>query len=143
MLTFRCSCHVHVLISRSSHWRGSLEKGILKKFRKFYGKTSVSESLFKKVSGLKAYIFIKKRLQQKCFPVKFLKFLGTPISKNICERLLLKFENEPLSSFKIRPCTFLFCHTQFTKFESWSGINSQKCIQNNSNLTISIWDLKV
>ena len=34
-------------------------------------------------------VFIKKRLQHRCFPVKFTKFLGTPILKNICQRLLL------------------------------------------------------
>ena len=31
---------------------------------------------------------IKKRLQHRCFPVKFAKFLRTPILKNIYERLL-------------------------------------------------------
>ena len=29
-----------------------------------------------------------KRLQHRCFPVDFAKFLRTPIVKNICERLL-------------------------------------------------------
>ena len=38
---------------------------------------------------MKACNFIKKRLQRRCFPVKFAKFLRTPILKNICERLLL------------------------------------------------------
>ena len=37
-----------------------------------------------------AWKFIKKRLQQRCFPVKFTKFLKMRILKNICERLLLK-----------------------------------------------------
>ena len=32
---------------------------------------------------------IKKRLLNRCFPVKFEKFLRSPILKNICERLLL------------------------------------------------------
>ena len=31
------------------------------------------ESLFNKVAGLKAYNFIKKRFQHKCFPVNFRK----------------------------------------------------------------------
>ena len=35
--------------------------------------------------------FIKKRLQHRCFPVKFRKFLKTPTLKNICERLLLPY----------------------------------------------------
>ena len=29
-----------------------------------------------------------KRLQHRCFPVKFAKFLKTPVLRNICERLL-------------------------------------------------------
>ena len=41
-------------------------------------KISVLESLFNKVAGLKACSFIKTRLQHKCFPVKFAKFLRTP-----------------------------------------------------------------
>ena len=39
------------------------------------------ESLFNKVAGLKACIFIKKRLQHRCFPVNIAKFLRTPILK--------------------------------------------------------------
>ena len=37
------------------------------------------ESLFNKVSGLKACNFIHKILQHRCFPVKFGKFLRTPL----------------------------------------------------------------
>ena len=36
------------------------------------------ESLFNKNAGLKAYSLIEKRLQRRCFPVKFVKYLGTP-----------------------------------------------------------------
>ena len=39
------------------------------------------ESLLNKVAGLKACIFIKKRLQHRCFPVNIAKFLRTPILK--------------------------------------------------------------
>ena len=39
--------------------------------------------------SLKAWNFSKKRLQRRCFPVKFARFLRTPILKNICKRLLL------------------------------------------------------
>ena len=39
--------------------------------------------------GLFLIKFIKKRLQHRCFPVNFAKFLRTPILRNICERLLL------------------------------------------------------
>ena len=37
--------------------------------------------------------FIKKRFQNKCFPVKFAKLLRTFILKNIC-KLLLKVNND-------------------------------------------------
>ena len=47
------------------------------------------ESLFNNVAGLQACNFIKKILQNRCFPMKFAKFLRTPILKNICERLPL------------------------------------------------------
>ena len=48
------------------------------KFRKFHRKAPVLEPLFKKVAGVKTYNFIKMRLQRRCFPVKFPKFLRTP-----------------------------------------------------------------
>ena len=35
-------------------------------------------SFFSKVAILKACNFVNKRLQHKCFPVKFAKFLRTP-----------------------------------------------------------------
>ena len=46
-------------------------------------------SLFNKIAMLKACNFIKKRVQHGCFPVKFPKFLRTPILKSICKGLLL------------------------------------------------------
>ena len=51
-------------------------------------KTPVLESLFSKGAGLKVCNFIKKRLKQRCFPVKFTR-LRIPILKNICEQLFL------------------------------------------------------
>ena len=47
------------------------------------------ESLFIKVTGLRACNFIKKRPQRRCFPVKFAKFSRASILMNIRERLLL------------------------------------------------------
>ena len=49
---------------------------IRKKFHKFHRKTPLG-SLFNKVPDLLAYNFIKKRLQHRCFPKKFVKFLRT------------------------------------------------------------------
>ena len=47
-------------------------------FFKFHKKTSLLESLFGKASGLKALNSFKKRLQHRCFFVKFAKFLTAP-----------------------------------------------------------------
>ena len=54
------------------------------------------ESLFKDVAGLKAYNFIKKRPEHRCFPVNIAKFLIPLNSKNNCERLLFDFFNGSL-----------------------------------------------
>ena len=59
------------------------------KVRKYHRKIPVLESVFSKVAGLKACNFITKKVQHRCFPVRFAKFLRIPILKNICERLLL------------------------------------------------------
>ena len=48
------------------------------KIGKFHRKTPVLESLFSKVTGPKVCNFIKKRLQHKCFCVKFAKLLRPP-----------------------------------------------------------------
>ena len=50
------------------------------KFRKFHGKTIALESLLNKVAGPDEHNFIKKRLQHRCFPLKFAKFLRTSFS---------------------------------------------------------------
>ena len=86
--------------------------------------TPVLESLFKKIAGLKACNFIKKRRQHRCFPVNIAKFLRLHISKNICEPLLFDCFNGSLlhgpksSRFRlydgvrlqglIHRCSFLF-----------------------------------
>ena len=50
-------------------------------------------SLFNKAAALHACNFTIKRVQHRHFPVKFVKFVRTPILKNICERLLLSSVN--------------------------------------------------
>ena len=67
---------------RSSHWRCSVKKGVLK-FRKFHRKTPVLDSLLNKVTDFQACNFIKMGLQHRCFPVKFAKVLRTSIVNNI------------------------------------------------------------
>ena len=59
-----------------------LQNRFSKEFRKFHRKTPVLESLFTNVTGLQRCNFIKKRLQHRCFPVKFAKFLRTSFWQN-------------------------------------------------------------
>ena len=70
---------------RSSHRKFSAKKRSSYKFHKFHRKAPVLGSLFNDN-------FTKNRLQQRRFPMKFEKFLRSPILKIICERLLLKIE---------------------------------------------------
>ena len=58
------------------------KKCVLKNFANFTGK-HMFKSLFKKVAGLQACMFIKKRLQHRCFPVNIAKLSRTPILKYI------------------------------------------------------------
>ena len=62
------------------------------KFRTFHRKIPVLESLFNKVAGLKTRNFIKKKLQHRRFPVKFVEFLRTPIFTEHLPWLLLEME---------------------------------------------------
>ena len=64
-------------MSRNSHWRCSVKKAVLKNFAIFIGK------------NLSWSLFLIKLFQHRIFPVNIVKFLRTPILKNICERLLL------------------------------------------------------
>ena len=67
----------------------SVKKLLLKLHTEFTGKYQCW-SLFNKVAGLQTSNFIKKRLQYRCFPVNFTKFLGTSINDcfwNSCTRL--------------------------------------------------------
>ena len=64
-----------------------MKKAVLK-FRNIHRKAPVLESLFNKVEGLHF------RLQNKCFPLNIVKFLRTPILKNIwkCSVKMVFFE---------------------------------------------------
>ena len=61
--------------------------------------------------------FIKKKLQQRCLTVKFVKFLWIPILKNICERLLLYFHYDSYDYFHYH---HFYCH-QRQPFANFTG----------------------
>ena len=74
-------------IFRSSHWRSSIKKAILKHFVIFTGKHLCRDLFFNKVAGHQGCNFIKKRLQHRCYLVNIRKFIRSTILKNISERL--------------------------------------------------------
>ena len=74
-------CFHKILVhTRSSHRRCSVKKKCSENFRKFYRKTPVLESLFNKFAGVRPATLLK-RLQHRCFSVKFVKFLRTPFCR--------------------------------------------------------------
>ena len=69
-------------LSRSSHRRCSVTRGVLGNFGKFTGKHLCQSLFFNKVAGLRPATLLKKRLWHRCFPVNFAKFLRTPFLQN-------------------------------------------------------------
>ena len=78
-------------LSSSSHSKNIIKK-TLKNFAIFTGKQLRCSLFLIKVAGLEACNFIKKRLQDRCFPVNIVKFLRIPIRKSYCDRLLLSIK---------------------------------------------------
>ena len=74
---------------RSSHQMCSLKKVLLKNFTKFTVKQLRWSLFLSKVSGLRPATLLKKMLQERCFPVNFVKFLRTPFLQNTSQWLLL------------------------------------------------------
>ena len=74
-------------IFRSSHWRCSIKKAILKHFVIFTGKHLCRGLFFNKVAGHQLCNFIKKRLQHRYYLVNIRKFIRRTITKNISEWL--------------------------------------------------------
>ena len=68
-------------MQKNPHRMCSVKIYVLKNFANSTGKKPILESLFNKVAGLQACIFIKKRLQHRCFPVNIAKSLRGPILK--------------------------------------------------------------
>ena len=91
------SCILNGFTFRSSHRRCSAKKGILKNFTKFTGK-HLCWSLF--LIKFHPWKFIKKRLQHRCFPVKFAKILSAIFFYKNLWWLLLIWDRYTLSSFR-------------------------------------------
>ena len=97
------------------------EKAVLKYFAIFniHRETPVLDSLFNKVVGLQACNFIKKKLQQWCFPVNIAKFLKKPILKSICEQLFLKKVCKVLFNKTLFVIVYIYTQADFTLSSYW------------------------
>ena len=92
------------------------KKGVLKNFANFTWKYLCWCLFFNKTVCLRPAVLLKKRLRHRCFPVKFTKFLRTPILKNIWEQLVLHFTLSALIFYTLlyghgkvmRPCLSLW-----------------------------------
>ena len=78
---------------RSSCSQIYFRTGVLK-FCNVHRKIPVLGFLFNKYLDFKACSFIKKRLQRRCFPVKFAKILSTPFFAEHIRSLLLEISYE-------------------------------------------------
>ena len=89
---------LYTIKSRSSPWRCSVRKGVLRNLAKFTGKhlceslylnKVVGQSLyFNKVAGLRPATLLKKTFWHRYFPVNFAKFLRKLFLQNTSGRLL-------------------------------------------------------
>ena len=77
----------HIHIGRFSN----LHQCTFKNFANFTGKNLCQSIFFNKVADLRPVTLLKKRLWNRCFPMKFAKFLRTPFFKEHLCWLLLKF----------------------------------------------------
>ena len=62
---------------RSSSLEVFCKKGVLRNFTEFTGKRLCQSLIFNKVAGLRPANLVKKRIQHRCSPVNFAKFLRT------------------------------------------------------------------
>ena len=86
---FSGHCVQGILVVLSKATGGDLLKMVFLKILQISQENTSVGILFNKVAGLKSCNFIEKRLQHRCFPVKFAKILRPSILENICEWLFL------------------------------------------------------
>ena len=83
------SCRNEIALHRSSHPEVFCKKIVLENFGKFSGKHLCESLCFNEVAAFYYATLFKRRLQHRCFPVKFRKFLRAPFCQTTSRRLLL------------------------------------------------------
>ena len=79
--------HTRGRVSQKTRYAEAATEGFLKNFVYFTGKHLCWSLFLIKLQAWRPATLLK-RLQHKCFPVKFAKFLRTPILQNICKQQL-------------------------------------------------------
>ena len=99
----RNSCLIVLFHKNTEAATGGAEAVAGAKFCKLHRRTPVFEAFEALSCRPSAYKYFKKKLQRKCFPVKFAKLLRTAIWKNICKRRLLEefYKKAVLKNFAI------------------------------------------
>ena len=88
-------------VFRSSHPEVFYKKGVIKNLAKFTGKHLCWSIFFKKVSGHSPATLLKKRLQHRCFPMSFAKFLTAPFFIDNLLWLLLRFATKIIQNVSL------------------------------------------
>ena len=86
---FKIKLQLIYAISRSSHQRCPMRKGVLRNFAKFTRKHLCQSLFLNKVAGLNPATLLKKKLWHRFLPVNFAKFLRKPFLQNTFGRLFL------------------------------------------------------
>ena len=98
------------------------------KKRNIHRKTPALESLFNKVLVLQVYNLIKRKLQQRCFPVNIAKFLRTPFFIEHLRWLLLPFTTSFWNYYWKKRLVILFTLTHPNKrLNTCSKTDVRKC----------------
>ena len=79
---------------RSSRSQMFFKKDLLKNSSNFPRKILCWSFFLTKAMGLRPVILLEKRLQHRCFPVKFAKLLRTPFFQNTCGDYFWRFTKE-------------------------------------------------
>ena len=103
---------------KSSHWRCSVKKGVLKIFTKFTGKHL----------WLSPATLLKRRLRHRCFPLNFVKFLRTAFLQNTSGQLLLRLKAGEISKSRdvLRTHSWRFSENDFKPLIMFVKVNCFK-----------------
>ena len=112
-----------LIISRSSHWRCAIKKGVVKNFAKFTGKHQCQSVFFSKVWDLRPITILKEGPWHRLFSLNFAKCFRTLFLQNHSRRLLLDFWiSFAFFSLYFWKISGIYSNISFTNFELFLSI---------------------